>query len=243
MKEFNKWLKHPKSGWVVWPLWTVACFLTASYLFGFLMIETFKVLGLIELIANTNGVLILQTSIYAMALVLIFSIRHVRRTTNKKTLGMQRPMSLGDIGLGVAGYIVYFIILIAITMVVAKLIPGYVADQPQDIGVTSLYGLERLIGFFVFVMVAPLVEEVIMRGFLYGKLRQAKMPVWPAALIVSVIFGALHGQWNVAIDTFILSMVACYLREATGTIWPGVVIHMTKNAIAFVLLFVVMIPG
>ena len=69
------------------------------------------------------------------------------------------------------------------------------------------------------------------------------MPMWPAALIVSIIFGALHGQWNVAIDTFILSMVACYLREATGTIWPGVVIHMTKNAVAFVLLFVVMIPG
>ena len=243
MKKYNKWLKHPKSGWVVWPLWTVACFLAASYLFGFLIVETFKVLGLIELIANTNGALILQTVIYAAALALIFSVRYVRNTTSKKTLGMERPMSLGDIGLGVAGYIIYFIILIAMTMVITQLIPGYVADQPQDIGFTSLYGLERLIGFFVFVMVAPIVEEVIMRGFLYGKLRQAKLPMWPAALIVSIIFGVLHGQWNVAIDTFILSMVACYLREATGTIWPGVVIHMTKNAVAFVLLFVVMLPG
>ena len=243
MEKLQQTLRNHKSGWVVWPVWTVACFLAASYVFGFLIIGAFKALGLVGLIANTNGALILQTIIYLMALGLIFSLRYVRKTTTKETLGVQRPMKLGDIGLGVAGYIIYFIILVGVTMLLTNLVPAYVADQPQDVGFTSLFGLERLIGFFVFVVVAPIVEEVIMRGFLYGKLRQAKMPMWPAAVIVSVIFGVLHGQWNVAVDTFILSMVACYLREVTGTIWPGVVIHMTKNAVAFTLLFIVMIPG
>lgn len=243
MTAQKAWYKRLNPEWLIWPLWTVVCFLAASYVFGFLAVQLLKALGLLGIISSTSGALIFQTVIYAVALALIFSVNKVRKTTNKKVLGVGRPMSLGDIGLGLAGYIIYFIMLLAATFVLIQFVPSYIADQPQELGFTALYGLERIIGFIVFVIVAPVVEELIMRGFLYGKLRQAKMPMWPAAVIVSVIFGALHGQWNVAVDTFILSMVACYLREATGTIWPGVVIHMIKNGVAFTLLFVVTLPG
>lgn len=229
--------------WIVWPLWIATCFLVASFGFGFIVVSLSRVFGAEELLYSTSGSLIFQTAIFLVMLLLIFGPRQVRKTTNKKTLGINRAMTFGDIGLGIAGYIVYFIILVAVTMIITHLIPAYAADQKQDLGFTMLFGAERMIGFFLFVVVAPIVEEVIMRGFLYGKLRQARMPMWPAALVVSVIFGCLHGQWNVGVDTFILSMVACYLREITGTIWPGVVIHMTKNAVAYVLLFVVMLPG
>jgi hypothetical protein len=112
VEKLQQILPNPKLGWVVWPVWTVACFLAASYVFGFLVIEAFKVVGLVDLIANTNGALILQTIIYLIALGLIFSLRYVRKTTTKETLGIQRPMTLGEIGLGVAGYIIYFIILV-----------------------------------------------------------------------------------------------------------------------------------
>ena len=101
-----------------------------------------------------------------------------------------------------------------------------------------LLGWERIFAFALFVIVAPFAEEAIMRGFLFGKLRQSKMPFWPAAIVVSLLFAVAHGQWNVGVDTFILSMVACWLREVTKTIWPGVVIHMIKNFVAFMVLFV-----
>jgi len=59
-----------------------------------------------------------------------------------------------------------------------------------------------------------------------------------AALVTSLVFAAVHGQWNVAIDTFALSLVLCALREVTGTIWAGILLHMFKNAIAFYVLFI-----
>jgi membrane protease YdiL (CAAX protease family) len=49
--------------------------------------------------------------------------------------------------------------------------------------------------------------------------------------------GLLEGV-NVALDVFILSIVMCGLREMTGSIWAGVVLHMMKNGLAFYLLFI-----
>jgi membrane protease YdiL (CAAX protease family) len=45
-------------------------------------------------------------------------------------------------------------------------------------------------------------------------------------------------QWNVAADTFALSLVLCTLRQITGNIWAGVLLHMIKNGIAYYFLFI-----
>jgi membrane protease YdiL (CAAX protease family) len=52
------------------------------------------------------------------------------------------------------------------------------------------------------------------------------------------VFGAVHGQWNVAIDVFSLSLIMCGLREITGNIWAGALLHMLKNGLAFYILFI-----
>jgi membrane protease YdiL (CAAX protease family) len=61
-----------------------------------------------------------------------------------------------------------------------------------------------------------------------------------SSVVVSALFGLAHGQWNVAVDVFVMSMVACYLREYTGVIWPGIIIHMIKNFIGFYITFVLL---
>jgi membrane protease YdiL (CAAX protease family) len=94
--------------------------------------------------------------------------------------------------------------------------------------------------FIALVIIAPIAEEVLFRGYLYGKLR-SHASVLVATLLTSALFGAVHMQWNVAIDTFILSLAMCYLRELTGTIWAGTLVHMIKNGLAFTLIFIVQI--
>lgn len=232
--------KQQKVEWVLWPAWLIVCFLAAGYVGGALVVMVAKALGFSGMLTTTLGVLLFQVLIYAILLGLIFSIPQVRRMTNRRQMGIERPMSWKDIGFGVAGYVVYLMILLAVTSILTQLVPQFNASQAQDLGFKTLYGIDRSIALILFVVIAPIVEEVIMRGFLYGKLRQAAMAKWPAALVVSILFALAHGQWNVGIDTFILSMVACYLREVTGTIWPGVVIHMCKNLLAYIMLFVVM---
>lgn len=188
---------------------------------------------------NVSFLLFAVLAVLAGLLFVLAGIAKGRRLVTQKVLGIGRLLSWSDIGLGIAGYVIYFVVFIAITIVLTKLIPAYNSSQAQDLGFNALFGIDRTIGFIVLVIVAPIAEELAMRGFLFGKLRESKLPFWPAAIIVSVMFGLAHGQWNVGVDTFILSMAACYLREATGVIWPGVIIHMTKNAVAYVMLFVI----
>jgi membrane protease YdiL (CAAX protease family) len=64
------------------------------------------------------------------------------------------------------------------------------------------------------------------------------MPAVPAILITSVLFGIMHGQWKVGVTVFAMSIGMCVMRELTGTIWSGIILHMIKNGIAFFFLFV-----
>ena len=102
-----------------------------------------------------------------------------------------------------------------------------------------------MLAFLTLVVVAPIAEELIFRGYLYGKMRekfsQVTSEIWSviiSALLVSVVFGIIHMQWNVGVNVFAMSLVACALREYTGTIYAGILLHMIKNGLAFYFLFV-----
>jgi len=98
-------------------------------------------------------------------------------------------------------------------------------------------GGERVVAFILLVVIAPIAEEIVFRGFLYGKLRIAA-PKWLAILIISFLFGLIHFQWNVGISVFAMSVVSCTLREITGTIYAGTLVHMINNGVAFFLVYV-----
>jgi membrane protease YdiL (CAAX protease family) len=86
------------------------------------------------------------------------------------------------------------------------------------------------------VLVAPFVEEVFFRGFLFQGLRRAYG--WNrAALISSLIFGALHLQLAALIPTFLLGYALAIVFHRSNSIWPGIILHALVNGLAmFVLL-------
>jgi membrane protease YdiL (CAAX protease family) len=183
---------------------------------------------------------IFSASVYLLTLIVVVGVPWLikRRTTTKSELGLQRLPSWLDIGLAPAGFIVYFIISAILITIFAALIPGIDIEQVQQNGFENIgQRYEYILAFATLVVVAPLAEEILFRGYLYGKVR-VKIPVWAAALLVSLIFAVVHMQWNVGIDVFALSIVLCALREITGSIWSGVLLHMLKNGVAFYFLFV-----
>src|SRR5690606_3821612 len=96
---------------------------------------------------------------------------------------------------------------------------------------------EYIIAFVSLVVVAPVAEEVLFRGYLLGKLRKY-VPLWGAILITSVLFGIVHFQWNVGIDVFALSIVLCILRVVSRGLWAPIMLHMLKNGVAYYFLFI-----
>ena len=156
---------------------------------------------------------------------------------SREEIGLRGLPTWTDIGLGAVGYIASTLLAMLVVSLF-NLIPWFDANEAQDVGF-SLYlvGGERIIAFLVLVVFAPIVEELIFRGWLYGKLR-SRLGMISSIIITSALFGLMHFQWNVGVNVFCLSVVLCGMREITGTIYAGILTHMIKNGIAFYLLYV-----
>lgn len=83
------------------------------------------------------------------------------------------------------------------------------------------------------VVAAPIAEEICFRGMLYGGLRE-RWPKVAAALLAGLIFGALHALTGLSTVPSLVAFgfVLCLLYERTGSIVPGIVLHMLNNSAA-----------
>lgn len=180
-------------------------------------------------------------------LMLAMTIGFMRsRHLSLRDIGLLRP-PLSDAGRALVALVVYISVYLTAAAILRYVIPGLDLDQKQDLGFDNAEGVYLVGVFTLLVVIAPFVEEILMRGLLFTSLRQ-KVPFWLAAVITSVLFAVLHlggGEqgagplWIAAVDTFVLSLVLCYLRERTGRLWAGIGLHMLKNSIAFAALFLI----
>ncbi len=168
-----------------------------------------------------------------------------RRAISLSTIGLGRPPRLSDTGYAALAFIGYFIVLAMIMALVEQYVPSVNLEQEQQIGFDSAAGPSLILVFISLVILPPLVEEIMIRGFLYSGLRR-KFSVIVSALVASLVFAAAHLQFGAgepplyvaAIDTFVLSLVLIALREKTGSLWAGILVHALKNGIAFMALFI-----
>lgn len=183
--------------------------------------------------------------VYVLALALVILVPMKLYKPLRARLGLKGLPTWTDVGLAPIGYVVATALATGL-VALFSLLPWFNAGEAQSTGF-SIYmsGGERIIAFVALVIVAPIAEEVIFRGWLYGFLREkihGEVPeianIIISSLIVSLVFGLVHLQWNVGVNVFCLSMVLCVLREITGTIYSGILVHMIKNGVAFYLLYV-----
>lgn len=86
--------------------------------------------------------------------------------------------------------------------------------------------------FVAIVLVAPVAEELLFRGFLYGGLRACGAPLWITVIVVSSTFAALHTQYDVYDITHVFALALMFIgaRVRFDSIVPGVAMHSLANA-------------
>lgn len=159
-------------------------------------------------------------------------------------IGLRRPR-WSDLGYGLAAVPAYFVLYIITVGVITALVPDLNVSQQQDIGFKDPAGtIELILTFISLVILPPIAEEILFRGFLYSSLKKA-LPIAGAVVGTSILFaighlpagGAAGPLYIAAIDTFVLSLVLIYLREKTGGLWSSMLLHAIKNGVAFTALF------
>jgi membrane protease YdiL (CAAX protease family) len=165
-----------------------------------------------------------------------------RRHASFRLLGLMRRPHWGDVGSAILAYLAYFGILIVV-MALARLFLPIDVDQEQELGFENLVSTpQKLMALVSLVLLPPIVEEIVFRGFLYTGLRK-RLPFVEATIITSLLFAAPHLLassdgllWVAGIDTLLLSVILCHLREKTGALWAPMMVHGLKNGVAFIML-------
>jgi membrane protease YdiL (CAAX protease family) len=131
-----------------------------------------------------------------------------------------RPSALKWMGAAIGAYLLFAV---AYAIAIGEPHQEDIADKLGAIPVQII----------LIVLAAPVSEEVCFRGMLFGGLRER----WPrigAALLSALIFGGLHATTGVtAVPPLIFfGFALALLYEKTGSIVPGILLHMLNNAVA-----------
>jgi hypothetical protein len=92
------------------------------------------------------------------------------------------------------------------------------------------------------ILVAPVVEEIFFRGFVYAGLR-ARYGWKRAAVVSAALFAIIHLQPTAALPIFVLGLIFAFLYEWGGSIWPAIVMHFASNALAMGVAYLVIQMG
>lgn len=79
---------------------------------------------------------------------------------------------------------------------------------------------------------APLMEEFLFRGFLQSALAQSRLGFWPAAVLTTAAWTALHWGYSVVglAEVFLIGLYFSWLLWRTGSLLPALFCHALYNS-------------
>ena len=111
--------------------------------------------------------------------------------------------------------------------------PDYIIDLGKIMQPESTSGLIFL--FLAVVVMAPIGEEIVFRGFLQKFLEEKWNDVTRAVLITSLFFAIIHFNPYWTIQIYLLGVILGFLSWKTKSIIPSVILHGINNGMAFTL--------
>jgi membrane protease YdiL (CAAX protease family) len=119
---------------------------------------------------------------------------------------------------------------IVVFIVTAKMQP------PEDVPIEELFRYKNTAILFMAmaVLVAPLVEETVFRGYLYP-LFAKYFGVGTSILVTGVLFGLMHGaqlgwSWGLVFTLIAVGIIFTFVRARTGSVFASFLLHLGYNS-------------
>ena len=111
--------------------------------------------------------------------------------------------------------------------------PDYIIDLGKIMQPESNLGLIFL--FLAVVVMAPIGEEIVFRGFLQKFLEEHWKDVTKAIIFTSLFYAMIHFNPYWTIQIYLLSVILGFLSWKTKSIIPSIILHSINNGMAFML--------
>jgi membrane protease YdiL (CAAX protease family) len=103
-----------------------------------------------------------------------------------------------------------------------------------DNTVSSLFNADPIVVAVYVIILAPIIEELMLRGILYGRLRQG-IQFTVANIIQASVFGLYHWDIIQGIYAFGIGLILGYTYEKTRTLLVPIIVHVIINGSGFLL--------
>lgn len=180
-----------------------------------------------------------STAILICLLVLIFFIPVLR----KNIWGRQTPNLFHDLTTAFSAWVISFPLIVFVNQALDWIVTHifHMASSPEQLAVQFLkmtfgYPVLFILALLSIVVLAPLVEEILFRGFLQSFIRQ-HLGRGQAILITSLLFALYHyspeqkmSNLTIVGSLFIFSLFLGFVYEKRGSLFASIALHSIFNA-------------
>jgi membrane protease YdiL (CAAX protease family) len=189
----------------------------------------------VEQVFETNPQLLVGTNVLWYGLLFLFlyvTLAVLRGLPFWRTLGWRKLNSSAAAGKG-SGWM-YFFSGCGLAIFVA--LASYNMKNTEHLPIQEIFknrtGALLLMGMAV--LIAPLVEETVFRGYLYPIFAKS-LGVLPGILITGVLFGLMHGSqlgwtWGLVLLLTFVGVIFTFARARTGTVLASFLLHLGYNS-------------
>jgi membrane protease YdiL (CAAX protease family) len=201
----------------------------ANLLAGSVLIVLFVGAGILTLFLNLSIVLIVGQIIVIVPVLLWIAVRRLPLQTTLRLHPISLRTALWSVLIGVACWPIVAGISTLLDQLLSRIGPYPATPLPQNLTESAMYAL-------TFIVLAPLTEEPIYRGFiLQAWLRRGK---WVSLVVSGILFGFLHSQIAPLLPLTLFGIVLGILAYRGGSVLSSILAHASYNAVAT--LFVVL---
>ena len=118
---------------------------------------------------------------------------------------------------------------------VSALIPSILESNEQLSGIVSSGGF--VASLFVIGIMPAFAEEAAFRGFLYGTLKNKKIPILITMIITALVFAAYHMNLLQFIYVSVMGMIMSYMIYNSKSIFVTCLFHLLNNSFSVILQF------
>ncbi len=172
--------------------------------------------------------------VISFVFVLIFLFRFL-----KKSFSDLLDNLLGSLQAVLLAYLFNYIAITALSLLLSFVLKDTINPNTQEI--INQTKLNTNVIIFVAVLLAPIVEETLFRGVLFGSIRKKSRVL--AYIATALIFSIYHlwqsfaGGFEWSMLLYLLqyvpsSLALCWCYERSGSIWSPIVLHAAINLIS-----------
>ncbi|CAA6823087.1 MAG: CAAX amino terminal protease self-immunity [uncultured Sulfurovum sp.] len=185
---------------------------------------------------TTDAFLLFLSAVGGMFLVVpvVLGIAKLKKGSILKEYFSLNGFTLKVLGLAILAFVVLqFSTGLLIEAMGAKEIPNFMMNLEYPTLMT------KILLVIAVVVAAPIVEEVIFRGFLLKGFSQTFMGVHGAVFVTAVLWAVIHQQYEIAylIAIFVIGLVFGYARVLSNSLYIPMIMHALMNFLAIMGLF------